>query len=271
MSPSRSVSPSSPDGRITAVVVDDEPLALDGIAALLRDDPELDVVATCDDGAAAIDVIARLQPDLVVLDVQMPEADGFDVIRAIGPERMPVTVFVTAFDQFAVRAFEVCAVDYVLKPFEDDRLLRAIERAKRAVRRSEIDVLGARLAALLAESQRAASRRPAPTRLLVRNTGRHLLVDTKDIDWIEGADYYVKLHVGRAVHMLRESLTQLEAKLDGRAFVRIHRSVIVNLARVRELLPQQRGDGVVVLEGGTRLRVSRSRWQPLQERIAASL
>jgi two-component system, LytTR family, response regulator len=236
------------------IVVDDEPIAREGLRALLAGDPEMQVVAECGDGAAAIEAIRHHRPDLVFLDVQMPDVDGFDVLRALAGEPMPAIVFVTAYDKYAVRAFDVHAVDYLLKPFDDARFAEALARAK--ARRGE--AMTERIAKLLDER---------PKRVLVKDGGRVLFLKADEIDWIEAADYYVKLHVAGKVHMLRESMAALEARLDSATFFRVHRSAIVNLERVRELQPYSKRENVLVLRDGTKLRLTRSR----RERLAALL
>ena len=260
---------------IRVVAVDDEPLALAGLRGLLARDPDVNVVALCDNGEEAIDVIRAMTPDLVLLDIQMPELDGFDVVRAVGADRMPPVIFVTAFDRFAVRAFDVSAVDYLLKPFDDERFALALERAKRAVRHPGQSDVAAQLAGLLrmVQAQRPAEQSAAPgsvdrgetRRLVIRLPGRTLFVPYRDIAWIEGADYYARVHVGRKAHLLRESLRSLADRLDPQQFVRIHRSAIVNVARVRELRVGDGTDGIAVLDDGTELRVGRGRRSVLEQ------
>jgi two-component system LytT family response regulator len=242
---------------VKVVIVDDEPLAREGLRALLAGDREVEVVAECADGQVAIDAIRRTKPDIVFLDVQMPDLDGFDVLRALAGEPLPAVVFVTAYDKYALRAFDVHAVDYLLKPFHDERFAEALARAK--ARRGEN--MTERIARLLDE------RKPKVMRVLVKTGGRVLFIRADEIDWIEAADYYVKLHVAGKVHMLRESMAALEARLDPELFFRVHRSAIVNLERVRELQPFSRREHVLVLRDGTRLRLTRSR----RERLAALL
>lgn len=260
---------------IRVVAVDDEPLALAGLRGLLARDPEVEVVALCDNGEEAVDVIRAMTPDLVLLDIQMPEMDGFEVVRAVGADRMPAVIFVTAFDRFAVRAFEVSAVDYLLKPFDDDRFALAVERAKRAVRHPNQPDVAAQLADLLRAVQARTpviSRSPATTdeqrearRLVIRLPGRTLFVPYRDITWIEGADYCARVHIGRKSHLLRESLRSLADRLDAHQFVRIHRSAIVNVTRVRELRVGDGTDGIAVLDDGTELRVGRGRRAVLEQ------
>jgi two-component system LytT family response regulator len=259
---------------LRVVVVDDEPLARSGMCGLLARDPELSVVAQCADGAEAVAVIAGLRPDLVLLDVQMPEMDGFEVLRAVGPARMPVVVFVTAFDRFALRAFDVAAVDYLLKPFDDERFDLAVARAKHAVRNAEAGELGRRLMRLVerqgAPADSAPSIEPArhATRLVVKSAGRTVFVRVDEVDWIEADDYYAKLHVAGKTHLLRETMGSLEARLDSARFFRVHRSAIVNLDRVREVQFLFRGEHVVILHDGTRLKLSRSRLEKLESMLA---
>jgi len=232
--------------RIRTVIVDDEPLARASIRTLLERDPDVEIVGECGSGAEAIDVIRASRPDLCFLDVQMPECDGFDVLESLGADAPATVVFVTAHDQYALRAFEVEALDYVLKPFDDGRFMRVLERAKSLAPKP---------------GERAVDR------LIVKSSGRVVFLRASDIDWIEAADYYASLHVGDRTHMLRRSMTVLERELDPAVFCRIHRSAIVNLTRVRELAVDEQGEYEVVLEGGTRLRLSRSYRQELHRRF----
>jgi two-component system LytT family response regulator len=260
---------------LRVVVVDDEPLARSGMCGLLARDPELTVVAQCADGGEAVAAIAGLKPDLVLLDVQMPEMDGFEVLREVGPARMPVVVFVTAFDRFALRAFDVAAVDYLLKPFDDERFDLAIARAKHAVRNAEAGELGRRLMRLVERQGEPAPAADAPaeptrhaTRLVVKSAGRTVFVRVEDVDWIEADDYYARLHVGEKTHLLRETMGSLEARLEPTRFFRVHRSAIVNLDRVREVQFLFGGEHVVILHDGTRLKLSRSRLEKLEAMLA---
>jgi two-component system LytT family response regulator len=237
---------------LTVLVVDDEPLARALVRLLLERDPEVAVAGECTGVAAAAEV-ERLRPDILFLDVQMPEVDGFDVLAEIGPERAPVVVFVTAFDRYAARAFEVHALDYVLKPIDEARFAVAVGRAKAQARARRAGTSDPRLGALLEDHARHTRR------FLVRTHDRTVVVNAEDVDWIEAADYYASLHVGGKTHLLRETLTQLAARLDPERFFRVHRSAIVNLDRVREIHPLFRGDSELVLKDGTRLRLSRSR------------
>lgn len=238
---------------LRALIVDDEALARTALLRLLKRDHDISVVGQCSDGESAVHSIRQMSPDLVFLDVQMPEMDGFQVVETIGPEQMPVTIFVTAFDRYAIRAFDSNAVDYLLKPFSADRLSRALSRARdRWLGRQDKDaaqrlfsLLGSRLQSDYAQ------------RLTVASNGRILFVAVADIDWIEAEGNYARLHVSRKIYDVRETLQALMEKLDPREFVRIHRSTIVNLRRVREVQPWFQGSHIVILQSGEELRMSR--------------
>jgi two-component system LytT family response regulator len=245
--------------KIRTLVVDDMRLARRRLVMCLAADPEIEVVGECANGREAIAAVRRLAPDLVFLDVQMPKVSGFDVIEAVGAENMPAVVFVTAYDEFALRAFDVSAIDYLLKPFDEGRLERAIARVKRRIRRGGPDGLEERLARLLAGVA-------APKylkRLTVKTSGHILILPVEEIDWLGAAGNYVEVHAGRQTHLVRESISNLEGKLDPEEFVRIHRSTIVNIERVRELHPLFNDDHVVVLRDGTRLNLSRTYYHKL--------
>jgi two-component system LytT family response regulator len=237
-----------------AIIVDDEPLARLRLRALLADERDVAVVGECADGARAIAEIEAKEPNLVFLDVQMPELSGFDVIEAVGPSRMPLVVFVTAYDQYALEAFRVYALDYLLKPFEDERFRATMQRA-----RERLDAAGpgsdARVQALV---EGIASTRRYIQRLVIRSAGHVYFVRVDDIDWVEAADNYVRLHVGRTSHLLRQTLKDLKQQLDPERFMRIHRSTIVSLDRIQELQPWFHGEYIVILRDGTRLRTSRT-------------
>ena len=239
---------------IRVLIVDDEPIARRGVRQQLRSEPDLEVIAECGDGAAAIDAITELAPDLVFLDIQMPEVGGFDVVEAIGVARMPAVVFVTAYDEHALRAFDVHAVDYVLKPIDRHRFRTAVERARRRLVRApgEID---RRIAAALGELGRPAQ--DYAKRLAIKGDGRVFLVDVDEVDRLEAAGNYVEVHSGARRHLMRETMVSLEARLDRARFVRVSRSSIVNADRVRELQPMFNGDFVVVLRDGTKVAGSR--------------
>ena len=245
---------------LRTLIVDDEALARDTLRRLLETDTEIALAGDCAGGAEAVRRIREESPDIVFLDVQMPEVDGFEVLRRLGPVRVPAVVFVTAYDAYALRAFEVEALDYLLKPFDDERFWRVLDRAKDRVRERRTHQLAGRLVAELgaAPVPEAPAARYAD-RLAVRQDGRIVFVRADDVDWIEAADYCVRLHSGGRVHLIREPLRELEARLDPARFVRIHRSALVNLARVRELEPHFHGEYVVVMQDGARLRLSRGR------------
>lgn len=246
------------------VIADDEPLARERIESLLAGRAGVEVVGTAGDGRSAVEAVRTHRPDLLFLDVQMPELDGFGVLRELGAEAPPAVVFCTAYDQFALRAFEVHALDYLLKPFDEERFTAALGRARaQLAQRGAGEDLNARLAALLAAARPAAAEAKAD-RLAVKTDGRVLLVKFADIDWVEAADNYVNLHVGRDSHLMRETMNSLEQRLDPERFVRISRSTIVNLDRIRELQPMFHGDYSVILRDGTKLALSRN----YRERLA---
>lgn len=243
------------------LVIDDEPLAREGLNVLLSEDPEV-VVAGEGSGVDAVALIARLRPDILFLDIQMPEVDGFAVLDLVGADAVPAIVFVTAYDRYALRAFEVHALDYLLKPFSDERFASALARAKQQVLSRRQGVLDARIADLL-RAQPAA--RP---RFLIPARDKSVVVDTGTIDWIEAADYYVCLHCGSESHLLRETMDEIERQLDPLQFFRVHRSAIVNLARVREIHPLFRGDCELKLADGVAVRLSRNRRREFEARFA---
>jgi two-component system, LytTR family, response regulator len=231
--------------KIRALVVDDEPLARSNLTVLLGLDPEIEIVRECGSGMEALAEIRNLKPDLVFLDVEMPECDGFDVLEMLGKDLPAAVVFVTAYDQYALRAFEAGALDYLLKPFDNVRFDRALGRAKERI---------------------AYGQNPSRTTeyLTVKSAGRVLFLKTSEIDWIEAADYYSCLHVGAKTHLLRRSMSELDEELDQSIFCRIHRSTIVRLDRVRGLKLNENGEYDVVLDNGTRLRLSRRYRKQLQ-------
>jgi two-component system, LytTR family, response regulator len=252
---------------IRVLIVDDEPLARETLQLSLAGDAEVEVVGACS-GRDAPALVASARPDILFLDIQMPEMGGFDVVDAIGPGAVPVIVFVTAYDQYALRAFEVHALDYLLKPFDDSRFRETMRRAKQELRSRGLRSLEDRLLDLLEARERRAQ--PFVQRFVVRGRDRSVFVPAAAVDWIEAADDYVELHAGSETHLVRERLSELEARLDPQQFVRIHRSTIVNIDRVCELEPLFRGDSIVVLADGTRLRLSRSRRGEFERRLTSS-
>jgi two-component system LytT family response regulator len=252
------------EGPLTVVVVDDEPLARRRLARLLKRDASIEVVAQCAGGRKAVDEIREQQPDLVFLDIQMPDLDGFAVVEEIGPAQMPAVVFVTAYDAYALRAFDVHAVDYLLKPYDEERFETALARAKERVetRSGAPEPEEARLRALLREMVAGAggggAPRPRyPDRLAVRTNESTRILQVTDVDWFETYGNYVRVHVGRATYLIRNTATRLMDDLDPHRFARIHRRYLVNLDRVTEIQPWFGGDAVVVLRDGTKLRLSR--------------
>lgn len=258
--------------KIKALIVDDEPLARRNIRVLLKDDPQIELVGECGSGAEALKVIQKQTLDLLFLDIQMPEMNGFDVLEKIDAAQIPAIVFVTAFDQYAIKAFEVHALDYLLKPFDDARFEKALRQAKTQIEQREINQLSKRLVALLEDRDAPPNKARTSgylSRLMVKSASRVFFLKVSEIDWIEAADYYVKLHVGRKAHLLRETMSEMEAKLDPEMFLRIHRSAIVNLDRVKEMHAHFNGEYLVILHDGTELKLSRSRREQLQQILNA--
>ena len=249
---------------IRTLVVDDEQLARERIVALLAQEPDVEVVGQCGDGTQAVSAIRSLSPDLVFLDVQMPAADGFRVLRQIEPDRMPMVVFVTAYDEYALQAFEVHALDYLLKPFGRDRLQQALAYAREQRDRQRAGALGQGLLALV--DDHAPERKPQD-RLVVKSGGRVFFVRTEEIEWIEAAGNYVKLHLATQTHLFRETMNDLEARLDPERFLRIHRSRIVNADKIKALQPWTSGEYLLVLQNGTHVRLSRTYREKLQQRL----
>jgi two-component system LytT family response regulator len=235
--------------KIRTLIVDDEPLARDRLRQLLQNEREIEIVGECGDGREAVTVIGKMSPGLIFLDVQMPELDGFGVLEAVGAGPMPVIVFVTAHDQFAVRAFEVHAVDYLLKPFDRERFQKALRRAIEQIGSHDPGVIRQRQSALLADLQ--------SSQLAVKSGGHVVWVKLDEIDWIGSADNYAELHVGAKSHLLRETLGALEARLAPEKFVRISRSAIVNAQHIKELHRLIYGGYELILQNGTKLTVSR--------------
>ncbi|MDT5061041.1 MAG: two-component system, LytTR family, response regulator [Acidobacteriota bacterium] len=255
--------------KIKTLIVDDEPLARQTIRDLLVADPEIEIIGECKSGLEAVNFIRKQSPDLLFIDIQMPGMSGFEALAKIDLELIPAIVFVTAFDQYAVKAFEVHALDYLLKPFSDKRFNEALQQAKTHVELREINRLSQSLVALLGD--RAGSETLSPkrkgflTRFMVRSGGRVTFIKTSDVDWIAADDYYIKLHVSDKSHLLRISMNELEEKLDPKRFLRIHRSTIINFDRVKELHQNPNGEYVVVLKNGTELKLSRSRRERFEE------
>ena len=245
---------------IRALVVDDEPLAREIIREMIRRDAEIEIIGECGNGMDAVAMIEAERPDMVFLDIQMPEMDGFAVIEAVGAQDMPVVIFVTAYDQYAVNAFKVHALDYILKPFDWERFADALLRAKSQIRR-ESD-LSDKLDALLRQMRK---KHDFVERLIIKTNGRVIFLRTEEIDWIEAEGNYVRLHVGKDSYLQRDTIGGMEAKLDPTQFPRIHRSAIVNIDRVQELRPWFQGDYCVILRNGKELPLSRNYWDKLRQ------
>lgn len=239
---------------IRTLIVDDEPLARERVRSLLLEEKDFEVVGECGDGPTAVNVMEKESPDLVFLDIQMPGLDGFGVLRAVTREHLPTVIFVTAYDQHALKAFEAHALDYLLKPFKPARFKAAVERAREAVRQRQAGLVSKGLLELLGQSK---PRVEFLTRVAVKNGERTLFVKTEQIDYAESAGNYVVLHAGKENHVIRETLAALEARLDPRQFVRVNRSTLVNVEQIKELQPLFKGEHVVVLQNGKQLPLTR--------------
>ena len=248
---------------LRAVIADDEPLARRRVRDLLAEESDVEVVAECEDGIETLRVVPAARPDLLFLDVQMPGLDGFDVLSALDPADRPAIVFTTAYESYAVRAFDEHALDYLLKPLDAARFRDAMARVRQMLATSR-EGWSARIAELLARVER---REQHLRRIVVKDGGRVFFVETRDVDWLEAAGNYVRLHVGQETHLVRMTMQSIEQRLDPRAFARIHRSIIVNAARVAELQPAFRGEYDVLLKGGTKLRMQRA----YHDRLRAAL
>ncbi len=240
---------------LSILLVDDEPLAREGLRMLLAQDPEVSAIHEAKDGREAAEAIRAVRPDLVFLDVQMPEMDGFAVIAEVGADRMPAVVFVTAHDQYAIRAFEINAIDYLLKPVTEERFRQALDRVKTRLSPAGAQDANRQILSLL---EIMASPKRYLNRLAVRTAGKIVFVEVDEIDWIEAAENYVQLHVGGAGHLLHVTMNTLERSLDPEMFLRIHRSVIVNVQRIAALQPAAHGEYVITLRNGARLESGRN-------------
>lgn len=267
----------SPGNRLRVLIVDDEPLARQRIADALASQADVEIVGESSDGDAAVAAIRTIQPNLVFLDMQMPGKTGLEVVRAVGVDHMPLTIFVTAYDKHALEAFEVAAVDYLVKPFDDDRFEQALGRARRIIELKEVDQLRSRLLSVLqgSDGDRAADRDPAPAsgrgeyleRIPVEMRGKVRVVPVGEIDFIIASGPYAELYSGDRKYVIRESMQNLEDRLDPAVFIRTHRSVIVRLDLIDTLHKGAGGDYEVQLKSGRRLRVSRSRIEALEKKL----
>jgi len=248
---------------IRVLLSDDEALARERLRRLMEDESDLEIVAECADGKSAITTIKREKPDLVFLDVQMPEVDGFGVVAAL-KEEMPLTIFVTAYDRYAMKAFEVHALDYLLKPVTQERLSEALDHARKQLQHPSEAMFQRRVLDMLNELD---SRQHAPQRIVIKADGEIVCLKPNEIDWAESAGNYVCLHVGAATHILRETITSLESRLGARQFMRVHRSTLVNVDRIKTLRPSLYGDYAILLRDGTKLTLSRGFRESVLKRL----
>jgi len=248
--------------------VDDEPLARERIRDILETDSEIEIIGECAGGDEAIEAIERQTPDLVFLDVEMPGKDGFAVLEELGPERIPAIIFVTAYDQYAVRAFEVYALDYLLKPFDQERFEKALQRAKAHIQNEKSENITERILSALEEIK---SKPVHLERLVIKMNGHVFFVKTNDIDWLEAEGNYVRLHAGKESYLLRDTISALEGQLDTKRFVRVHRSAIVNVDRIQELQAWFHGEYRIILREGVQLTLSRSYREKLHELLGRPL
>ena len=248
--------------KIRALIVDDEPLAREWVRSAVAEDPELEVLGECGDGFEAAEAIRRLKPDLVFLDVQMPGLDGFGVLEALSPEEIPAVIFVTAFDQYAVRAFEAQAVDYLMKPFSKERVEEAVRRVRELVKGRSIEDFRESIGRIVEKIRRD---RSFPEWVLLKADGKNVFVKVHDIDWIESSRNNVRIHVGTTIYLLHETTSAIASRLDPKKFLRIHRSAIVNIERIKELHPWFNGDYAVILRDGTQLTLTSSYRDRLKE------
>lgn len=251
--------------KIRVLLVDDEPLARKKLRRLLACERDVEIVGESADGQRAVMAIEQQKPHLVFLDVQMPDLDGLGVVQAIGPESMPLVIFVTAHDHYAVKAFEVSALDYLLKPVSRERFQAAIARARSQLERGQSSEMGQQLRALLKHLK---SGPEFSRRLMLKSEGRIYFLPVDEIDWIEAAHNYLVLHVGSKTHLIRETMDSLQARLDPEQFVRIHRSTMVNIVRIQEIHPWIKGEHAVLLQDGTRLALSRTYYEQFRQRLA---
>jgi two-component system, LytTR family, response regulator len=259
---------SSTKKKIRALIVDDEPLARSLVRKMIGNHPDIEVLGECENGLQAISVIESEKPDLVFLDVQMPEVNGFAVIESLDAEALPHIVFITAFDQYAVKAFEVHALDYLLKPFDQERFDTALDRARKQIQSESNESLNERILALVAAKAQPAGHL---VRFIIKSAGRVFFLKSDEIDWIAAEGNYVSLHIGKGAHLFRAAIGTLEQQLDPAKFRRIHRSTIVNIDRIKQLQPWSRGDYQVVLKDGTELRLSHGFRQNLDKDVAGKL
>lgn len=256
--------------KVKTLIVDDEPLARERLRKLLEAESDIQVVGEASNGHEALELANQNRPDLIFLDVQMPELDGFGVVAGLQLDPLPAIVFVTAYDRFALKAFEVHALDYLLKPFDRERFQKALERARTLVQQRQTGDLSKRLSSLITDLKPEKAESKYLDRLAIKAEGRVLFFKIDDIDWIEAADNYVSVHVGADEHLHRETMASLEAKLPPSLFLRISRSTIVNIERIKEMQPMFHGDYVVILKNGARLNLSRNYRDKLNQLLGKS-
>jgi two-component system LytT family response regulator len=253
---------------IRAVIADDESLARKKLRILLAAEPGIHVVAECQDGPRTVAALKDYEPDLLFLDIQMPGANGFEVLESVPPDRLPIVIFTTAYDQYALRAFEAHALDYLLKPFDQERLHHALERARREILKAQDSQVASRILDFLNEAK---ARSPLEKRLVIKAGGRVVFLNLEEIEWVEAAANYVKLNTGKESYLLRERIGRVSERLDPSQFVRIHRSFIVNVGKIKELHPCNSGEYIVVLKNGKELSCSRGYRAGLQQLIEREL
>lgn len=253
------------DTVVRTVIADDERLARQKMLVLLESEPMVKVVAECQDGRQTLSAIRSLRPDMLLLDIQMPDLDGFQVLSEISPDEMPVVIFTSAYDQYAIRAFEANALDYLLKPFDQERLHHAVERARSELRKDRDREITHRILTLLSQVRSITPpTTELDTRLVIKANGRVVFLDLDSIEWVEAAANYVRLNVGKESYLFRETISRISERLDANHFVRIHRSTIVNVRKIKELIPVNSGEYVVVLKSGRELSCSRGYRSALQ-------
>jgi two-component system LytT family response regulator len=258
-------------GAVRTIIADDERLAREKLRIFLSGEPGIEIVAECNDGEQAVSAIRKHRADLVILDVQMPRMDGFEVLSHLAPDEIPAIIFATAYDQYALRAFEAAALDYLLKPFDRERLHNAIEKAKVRLGRTSDREITRRILGLLAQVKSGTPRQtPSEARLVIKEKGRIIFLHLDQIDWIDASANYVRLNVGRESHLVRETISGILERLDPNHFVRIHRSTIVDIRKIKELIPVNSGEYVVVLRNGKELSCSRGYRGALQGLIEKS-
>jgi two-component system, LytTR family, response regulator len=257
--------------KIKTLIVDDEPLARDNIKILLKNDPEIEISGECRNGSEAINRLTNANIDLLFLDIQMPGFNGFEVLSKIKAANTPVIIFTTAFDNFALEAFKVNAIDYLLKPFTDQQFYNSLKKGKDHCKLKDFQNFNKQLLSFLESYKEFSDENNQVikylTKIAIDVTGKTLLVKTDDIDWIEAADYYLQIHTGKSCHLIRESMNELEKKLDPAKFMRIHRSTIINLDRLKEINPLFNGECIAVLYDGTKLKISRSRKETIKSKF----